>query len=296
MSPFTENSDQGFEPDENESKLMIREGSGHLDIIDLLTQVADTYDLQSVLYIKLKIMTKDLPLHNLNLYLPGLKELDLDNSNINSLRELGAELGGLQVLRINKCRLESLDGILSFKNLSEFSASNNYITNIGLVGQLEHLRYFDISRNFIQDWKQLSFLKTCDRLEHLRFEGNPGSKFTSYQAEVKKMLPNLVTLDGITLDPQDNTTNEENNLENSSFNPTIESEKRERKYTLTPDICGNLAKALIQSKKQSHSKDGGDEKAASSNQNVGANGLLLAAEHWKKTFQEFLKNRSNSPT
>ncbi|CAB0018140.1 unnamed protein product, partial [Nesidiocoris tenuis] len=50
------------------------------------TQVAETHDLQSVQSIKLKVMTKDLPLHSLHTNLPGLKELDLDSSYIHSLR------------------------------------------------------------------------------------------------------------------------------------------------------------------------------------------------------------------
>lgn len=64
----------------------------------------------------------------------------------NDYRELGANMQRLHVLRLGRCKLSSLDGILSFGNLIEFSAPENVITDIGLLGYLPKIMIIDISR------------------------------------------------------------------------------------------------------------------------------------------------------
>ncbi|KAF6216859.1 hypothetical protein GE061_001209 [Apolygus lucorum] len=293
MSPFLEEDDFENkileEEEDNDHQILLKNNTGQLDIVGLLRQVAETHDLQSVQSIKLKIMTKDLPLHSLYSYLPGLKELDLECSNINSLRELGADLRSLQVLRLGRCRLESLDGILAFKNLKEFSAPNNYITNLGLAGQLSHIIYFDVSRNFIDHWNQLSFFKDASTLEELHFQGNGGCKMENYRTEVEKLLPQLVILDGIHIDGR-------NLRRNSPVLRAPEAPVRPRsgrKLQMNQDLCGNITTALTQNKKRQKNMGVGVGSKAplKCGKLTESETLLSAAVAWKQAFDKLLKSK-----
>ncbi|BES90104.1 leucine rich repeat containing 56 [Nesidiocoris tenuis] len=225
--------------------------TGQLDIVGLLTQVAETHDLQSVQSIKLKVMTKDLPLHSLHTNLPGLKELDLDSSYIHSLRELGTDLGSLQVLRLGHCRLESLDGILAFKNLKEFSAPNNYVTDLGLACQLPHIIYFDISRNFIDHWNQLSFFKDATTLEEMLFQGNPGARLENYRDNVIQHLQQLVVLDGVKIAGREHR---KTSPVLRAHPPLVKTRSgRTSLDNMSVGLCGNLTTAIAHNKKRQKS-------------------------------------------
>ncbi|XP_073999215.1 leucine-rich repeat-containing protein 56 isoform X2 [Rhodnius prolixus] len=258
----------------------------HLNIVDFLTQVADTNDLTSIQSIKLKLMTKDLPLYNMNLHLPGLKELDLESSNIHSLRELGANMQRLHVLRLGRCKLSSLDGILSFGNLIEFSAPENVITDIGLLGYLPKIMIIDISRNHIKHYDKLSFLQNCDSLKELFFQGNPGCKYLNYRANVRKLLPQLELLDGKSIHGSEII--EENGTEDKADGIRV------RKIPLGLSSCGrNMSMILANlSRVQPEQEDFEDlHKLFKLEKLHNPKNLLKAAEKWRVDFKNILNKR-----
>ncbi|XP_066261096.1 leucine-rich repeat-containing protein 56 [Euwallacea similis] len=82
------------------------------NIRELLVRTSDTENLETVTQIKLRIIARELALQQLGINLPSLRELVLDGSIISSLRDLGYGLRSLKILRVNRCQLSCIDGVL----------------------------------------------------------------------------------------------------------------------------------------------------------------------------------------
>lgn len=108
-------------------------------------QVSNTENLETITQIKLRVISRDLSLQNLNNYMPALRELILDGSIISSLRDLGCGLRNLRVLKINSCGISCIDGVFQFESLEEFYAANNKIEDITPCSFLPFIKILNFS-------------------------------------------------------------------------------------------------------------------------------------------------------
>ncbi|XP_048217080.1 leucine-rich repeat-containing protein 56 isoform X2 [Perognathus longimembris pacificus] len=172
-----------------------------------LQALAQVDDLQMVRVLEMCVDTRENSLGNFGVHLPNLNQLKLNGSRLTSLRDLGTSLGSLQVLWLARCGLTDLDGIGSLPTLKELYVSYNNISDLSPLCLLEQLEVLDLEGNSVDDLGQVRYLQLCPRLATLTLEGNlvclrpaPGpsnkaSQGYNYRAEVRKLIPQLHTLD-----------------------------------------------------------------------------------------------------
>ncbi|RZC36769.1 leucine-rich repeat-containing protein 56, partial [Asbolus verrucosus] len=165
----------------------------------LLVQVTGTEDLARVTQVKLRVIARDVPLQHLSFHIPALRELILDGSVLSSFRDLGSGLKNLKILKVNRCGVECLDGMLNLESLEELYAADNCIENCMPCAFLSSIKIIDLSRNRLKDtMRTLTFLTICEKLEHIYLQGNDEIwQFPKYRQTVKSLLPALRSLDGI---------------------------------------------------------------------------------------------------
>ncbi|XP_068082982.1 uncharacterized protein [Anabrus simplex] len=166
----------------------------------LLRRVTGTDDLLSVRELKLRVISREMSLQRLCLYMPALRELNLTGSCLGSLRDLGCELRNLHVLRINRCGLDSLDGTFGLTSVRELYAAHNRIEDVSPCTSLPHIRVLDLRNNLVQDTGYVSFLSFCDNLESLVLAECPVARNEGYRADIQRLLPHLITLDDVPVD------------------------------------------------------------------------------------------------
>jgi Leucine-rich repeat (LRR) protein len=71
--------------------------------------------------------------------LPKMTKLYLDNSKLLTVRDLGTGLRHLQVLSLNNCGLNELDGIAMLSNLKCLIVRDNFISDINALAMHESL-------------------------------------------------------------------------------------------------------------------------------------------------------------
>ncbi|KAM7042049.1 leucine-rich repeat-containing protein 56 isoform 1-T3 [Acridotheres tristis] len=169
--------------------------------------LAGVDDLKQVKALEMRVDTREISLGNFGVHLPNLRELKLNNSLLESVRDLGTSLSHLQVLWMARCGLSDLDGISSCSSLKELYIAYNNISDLSQLTWLDHLEVLDLEGNNIEDINQVQFLRLCCKLSHLTVEGNliclkPTADSEedpdyNYRAEVKKLIPHLKYLDRI---------------------------------------------------------------------------------------------------
>lgn len=102
--------------------------------------------MDTVTQVKLRVISRDVSLQHLSMHTPNLKELTLDGSYVSSLRDLGCRLVNLTILRVNRCSLTSLDGLMGLEHLEELYAANNMIDNVMPCTCLEKVKTIDVRR------------------------------------------------------------------------------------------------------------------------------------------------------
>ncbi|XP_075994803.1 leucine-rich repeat-containing protein 56 [Genypterus blacodes] len=172
-----------------------------------LESLCGTQDLSQVTSLELCVDTREDTLGNFGVYLPNLVQLKLNNSVLLSVRDVGNALSHLQVLWMSHCRLQELDGILSFSSLKELYVAYNSVSDLSHVGMLENLQVLDLEGNDVDDLVQVKYLGLCGKLQTLNLEGNPvcvcpnpaagQTGLYSYRAAVRELIPQLRYLDNV---------------------------------------------------------------------------------------------------
>lgn len=102
-------------------------------------KVAETEDLRTLNSVHLKISSTMICIQHLEVFLPNLQALDLDGSELSSLRDLGTNLR-IKSLNVSRCGLYSLDGATGLTELVKLVADENHISTVGQLCSLHHLR------------------------------------------------------------------------------------------------------------------------------------------------------------
>jgi len=137
----------------------------------------------------------------------SLKSVHLEWRNILEIRNLEpfdrCESLYLQYNRIR--RIENLDAL---NNLTFLALQANQIERVEHIRHLRKLEFLDLSQNRISALDPMELPPPC--LFILNLKGNPVSDAGGYSAEVlMQWLPNLVTLDGVDLYPEEEEEEEE---------------------------------------------------------------------------------------
>ncbi|KAL1494642.1 hypothetical protein ABEB36_010211 [Hypothenemus hampei] len=177
------------------------------NIRELLVKVSNSERLETITQLKLRIIATDLVLQQLGMFLPALREFILDGSIISSLRDLGNGLKNLKILKINRCQLACIDGVLGFESLEELYVSDNIIRDLSPCAFFPNLKILDVRNNCLEHLATLKFLSFCPLLKVLSIDGNEIIKnISEHRKIVNVMIPHLEILDGEPLD-KDSTFN-----------------------------------------------------------------------------------------
>jgi hypothetical protein len=153
--------------------------------------------LSSVTALEIRVDTSDSSLSDLGEMFPRLEKLKLNNSKIDSVRDIGCHLDCLRVLLLANCGITSLNGISTIaRNLEELHLAFNAITDVSDLMGMDKLRVLDLEGNQISDLSNLRFLTCCTALTSVTLAGNPAVKSEdAYVKIVAELIPNLMYLD-----------------------------------------------------------------------------------------------------
>jgi len=111
-------------------------------------------------------------MNDIGFRLPNLIELNLQNSDIESIIDIGTSFNKLEKLNVSNCGLNDLCGLICFKNLKELYASNNKINDLIDIEMCDELKIIDLSNNLIDNEDNLLFLNSCQKLQKVILVGN----------------------------------------------------------------------------------------------------------------------------
>ncbi|XP_057289784.1 leucine-rich repeat-containing protein 56-like isoform X2 [Hydractinia symbiolongicarpus] len=180
---------------------------GEFISVERLRDISGVTDLNNLRELKLKIVTTETSIGNLGSIAPNLEKLNLNNSYITSVRDLGTSLNKLTTLWLSRCCIAELDGVSCIAALQELYVAYNEIFDLSPLSMLENLEVLDLEGNNVDDITQVEFLSLCSKLSTLTLKGNPlekaptptskmrDLKFYSYKDAVLESLPQLQQLD-----------------------------------------------------------------------------------------------------
>lgn len=172
-----------------------------------LKEITGCSNLFDVMDLKLKVDTNETSIGNIGSMAPNLKKLNLNNSYITSVRDLGTSFNNLSMLWLCRCSIVELDGISSLNSLKELYLAFNEISDLSPLSLLDTLEFLDMEANNVDDIMQVEFLSLCTNLLNLTMKGNPiensprsdtkkvDLKFYSYPDAILSCLPALKILD-----------------------------------------------------------------------------------------------------
>jgi hypothetical protein len=168
----------------------------------------DLFSYQSIQHpdtltcLEAKVDTREMTLSVLGDMFPKMQKLRLNNSIIQSIRDVGCTLVSLRFLSLARCDLSSLDGISTISPvLEELHLAFNRLTDVCDLMGMEKLRIVDLKDNHLADIGNIEILSLCPRLKSLTLSGNPATIFPDYRDTVRRLLPQLVYLDESRIDP-----------------------------------------------------------------------------------------------
>ena len=165
---------------------------------DELFNYSNVNQLKNIKSLKAKVDTSDMTLAYLGDICPNLQILKLDYSIIHNLRDLSTRLPNLNVLYLTHCKIKSIEGISTISyNIQELYLSFNLINDISPLLDFNCLKTLDLESNSINSVDDVSLLKCCDALQNLILRGTEAAKNPEYRSLIKKMIPQLKTLDGV---------------------------------------------------------------------------------------------------
>lgn len=123
--------------------------------------------------LEIKIDAEEHPVYEFGQECPNVRELRLNGSRFESIRDLGIYWEGLQILWVVRCGLNELEGLSAMPNLKELYAAFNCIKSLSALMYNDNLEILDLEGNEIVSWDEIAYLSNCDRLDILNLSGNP---------------------------------------------------------------------------------------------------------------------------
>jgi hypothetical protein len=162
-------------------------------------------DLDDVTNLELVVDTSEQTIERLGEMCPNLTSLKLNNSTLESFRDLGTSLRTLRILWLSRSGVTDLDGIGALVGLQELYLAFNDITDLTPLAMHDCLQVLDIESNRVSDMNQIDQLGTCPNLFSLSLalEGNPVHHFKGYRRLVVHYIPQLQCLDEKDVDTDD---------------------------------------------------------------------------------------------
>lgn len=157
------------------------------------------YDLPAIKTLELRVDTEEDTLYNLGQACPRCKQLKLNGSNIETLRDLGTTWSNLQVIWVVRTGLVELE-LSALPNLKELYAAFNNITSLSSLMFHERLEILDLEGNAVDDWREVEYLNTCEKLLCLTLEGNPIARDPYYRNKVFQNIPQIDLLDDLPIE------------------------------------------------------------------------------------------------
>ncbi len=168
-----------------------------------LAELIKVDDVDSLAQVTKAEMRVDLSFNSLQYagdVLKNLRQLKLNGSIINSLRDIGNSFKNLEILWISKCGMKDLAGLSCFPKLKELYAPYNHITDLSHIIMHDNLQVLDLEGNEIENVETLENLLSIDNLNNLNLSSNPICKITNYEIRVFETLPQLEYLNDQTKD------------------------------------------------------------------------------------------------
>ena len=120
------------------------------------------------------IITNDYGLLNqFGNFLPELKLLKLNGSNILSFNDIGTSFNNIECLQMKNCHLKNLDGIICMQNLKILDIENNEVSDLLDIDMCTQLKKIVLKNNKISDSDNLTFLSSIANLEYVDLRNNP---------------------------------------------------------------------------------------------------------------------------
>jgi hypothetical protein len=153
---------------------------------------------ETITTVVVKVTSQNGPCDEIGLLYPNLVHLELKNSCLHSIRDLGTSFRCLRTLKATHCGLSELDGISGLVVLEELYLAFNDIQDLTPLAFHERIQVLDVESNRIVDVLQIVQLGTC-ALDHLTLTGNPirsqCQSFSEYRELIFRHIPSLMTLD-----------------------------------------------------------------------------------------------------
>jgi hypothetical protein len=151
--------------------------------------------LDDVVRLTISVNRDEQPVETLGTSCPYLRELKLNDSFVQSIRDLGTGLKNLRVLWMSRAGVTELWGISAMPLLEELYVSFNEISDLSSLNYHENLQVLDLEGNNVAEWEEVEALETLPELRELTLAGNPIQKAAGYAKRVCSGLSNLVMLD-----------------------------------------------------------------------------------------------------
>ena len=120
------------------------------------------------------IITNDYGLLNqFGTFLPELKSLKLNNSNILSFNDIGTNFNNIQCLQMKNCHLKNINGIICMQNLEILDIEDNEVSDLLDIDMCSKLTKIVLKKNKISDGDNLTFLSSISNLEYVDIRNNP---------------------------------------------------------------------------------------------------------------------------
>lgn len=125
------------------------------------------------------------------------RELDLRGNSIPEIENLIATKDHYQTIDLTDNEIKSIRNLPLMPNLETLILSNNNIEEIdaSFAECLPNLKSLILANNRLGEFRQLTPLSRCKKLESLVLIGNNVTKITGYRESVASMIPNLRFLD-----------------------------------------------------------------------------------------------------
>ena len=120
------------------------------------------------------IITNDYGLLNqFGNFLPELKLLKLNGSNILTFNDIGTNFNKIECLQMKSCHLKDLNGIICMQNLQILDIEDNEVSDLIDIDMCSELKKINLRKNKILDSDNLTFLSSINNLEYIDLRDNP---------------------------------------------------------------------------------------------------------------------------